>query len=347
MEDSLMRSLHRKHQRRGFTLIELLVVIASIAVLVGLLLPAVQKVREAASRMSCENNLKQIALASMNFESAYSRFPPAVNTQIDPYYGQAMVSKYSPPVDPTQSYTIWEALMPFIEQDNLQKSLVLNQLDQYGIMTDSQYANCLGANSVGAQTIKILICPSDKLPSPAVTTYTDDNGNVFYLGLTSYGGNAGTRAVYWTSASKDGMFWLNSKVRIADVTDGTSNTLFFGERYHFDPTFDQLNPNAPTYAGLINSYGGWPWANVYAMEDQTESSFSPINYMTPPGTTQAQWSYFLQDARVNAFGSGHTGGANFAFGDGSVHFLTSSLSLQLLQALSTRAGAEVIDGSSY
>jgi prepilin-type N-terminal cleavage/methylation domain-containing protein/prepilin-type processing-associated H-X9-DG protein len=336
--------LRSPRHRRAFTLIELLVVIAIIAVLVGLLLPAVQKVREAANRMSCQNNLKQIALASMNFESSYGRFPPAVNTQIDPYYGAAMVSKYSPPVDPTSSYTIWEALFPFIEQGNLANSLILNQLNFYGIMTDSQYSNCLGPNTPGATTLKTLMCPSDQLPAPAVTTYNDGYGDIYYLALSSYGGNAGTRAVYWTDATKDGMFWLNSQVHIRDVTDGTSNTLFFGERYHLDPTFDQLNPNKPTYGGLINTYGGWAWANVYAMEDMTESSFSPINYVTPPGTTQAQWSYLMQDQRVNAFGSGHTGGANFAYVDGSVHFLTSATSLQTLQALSTRSGGEVIQG---
>jgi prepilin-type N-terminal cleavage/methylation domain-containing protein/prepilin-type processing-associated H-X9-DG protein len=338
--------MSRRPKTRGFTLIELLVVIAIIAVLVGLLLPAVQKVREAANRMSCQNNLKQIALAAMNFESAYGRFPPAVNTQIDPYYGQAMVAKFSPPVDTSNSYSIWEALFPFIEQSNISNSLQLNQLNFYGIMTDSQYANCLGVNSLGANmpganTIKTLTCPSDKLPSPATTTYNDGFGDIYTLGLTSYGGNAGTRSAYWESATQDGMYWLNSQVHIRDVIDGTSNTLAFGERYHFDPIFDQLNPNNPTFAGLINTYGGWPWANVYAMEDQTESSFSPINYMTPPGTTQAQWSYGMQDSRVNAFGSGHTGGANFAFVDGSVHFLTDSLPLGTLQVLSTRAGGEV------
>jgi prepilin-type N-terminal cleavage/methylation domain-containing protein/prepilin-type processing-associated H-X9-DG protein len=332
-----------KLRRRGFTLIELLVVIAIIAVLVGLLLPAVQKVREAANRMSCQNNLKQIALAAMNFESSNRRFPSAVNLQIDPYYGSDMVAKFGPPPDPTQSFSLAEALMPYIEQDNLRKNLVLNQLNQYGIMADSQYVNCLGAGSVGAQTIKILVCPSDQLPDPPVTVYVGDYGTQYYFGMSSYGGNAGLRGVYWKYATLDGMFWLNSKVKIADVTDGTSNTLFFGERYHFDPVFDQLQ--AASGGSLINTYGGWAWANPYAMEDHTESAYSPINYLIPPGTQQL--TYDLQDARLNAWGSGHTGGANFAFVDGSVRFLANSTTQVVLQALATRAGGEVVSGDQY
>jgi prepilin-type N-terminal cleavage/methylation domain-containing protein/prepilin-type processing-associated H-X9-DG protein len=325
-------------KRKAFTLIELLVVIAIIAILVGLLLPAVQKVREAANRMSCQNNLKQIALGAMNFEGSFKRFPSAVNLQIDPYYGANMVSKFGPAPDPTGNYSLWEALMPFIEQDNLQKNLIFNQLNQYGIMADSQYVNCVGPNSYGAQTIKILVCPTDQLPSPAQTTYTGDNGTVYYFGISSYGGNAGSRGVYWQYATLDGMFWLNSKVRIADVVDGTSNTLFFGERYHYDVNWDTAQ--SQNGGSLINTYGGWAWANPYAMEDHTESAYSPINYMIPAGTTQI--TYDLSDARLNAWGSGHPGGANFALVDGSVRFISATVTQKIWHALATRNGGEVV-----
>jgi prepilin-type N-terminal cleavage/methylation domain-containing protein/prepilin-type processing-associated H-X9-DG protein len=321
-------------RRQAFTLIELLVVIAIIAILISLLLPAVQKVRDAAARMQCQNNLKQIALAAHNYHGVYKRFPSGVNLQIDPYYG---VTNFGPPPDPKASYSWEEALLPFLEQTPLFNSLVLNQLNQYGIMADSQYYNCAGPTSPGATPLSVLVCPADQLPTPAVTTYTGDNGTIYYFGMTSYVGNAGTVSMYWPSASQDGIFYLNSNVRIASVTDGTSTTLLFGERYHFDPTFDVLS------GGSITTYGGWAWANPYSMEDHTCSAQAPINYMIPSNITSDP-NYYYQNTRLGAFGSGQTGGANFAFADGSVQFLLNSTAILTLQQLATRAGGEVISG---
>ncbi len=156
-------------KRRGFTLIELLVVIAIIAILIGLLLPAVQKVRSAAARIQCGNNLKQISLASFNYESANQAFPPGIDVQL---FGSA-VAQFPPPPVPGQSFGLFEALLPYIEQDNIQTQLVLNRKNHFGEYADSQYFNCVGSNSIGAQIIKILTCPADSgLPSPPVTTYT-------------------------------------------------------------------------------------------------------------------------------------------------------------------------------
>jgi prepilin-type N-terminal cleavage/methylation domain-containing protein/prepilin-type processing-associated H-X9-DG protein len=320
-------------KRPAFSLIELLVVIAIIAVLIGLLVPAVQKVRDTAMRLKCSHNLREIALATHDYHDTYLIFPPGINTQIDPYYGQGMIKKFGSPPDAGMSYSWKEAIFPYIEQSNLRNSLILNQVNQYGIYTDSQYYNCNGPNSLGAEVITLYVCPADFLPYPQVTIYTADNGTNYYFGMSSYGGNAGTVSVYWPSASLDGVFYINSRVAIGEITDGTSSTLFFGERYHFDPTFDRLSGSP------LNTYGGWAWANVYAMEDQTLSSQAPINYMIPTNITLDP-TYYYQNTRLGAFGSGHQGGANFAFADGSVRFLRDSLPQQMLQWLSTRAGGE-------
>jgi prepilin-type N-terminal cleavage/methylation domain-containing protein/prepilin-type processing-associated H-X9-DG protein len=323
-------------RRSAFTLIELLVVIAIIGILIALLLPAVQKIREAARRAQCQNNLKQIALASLNYHDAYGRFPPGVNLQIDPYYGQQYVSEFGNPPVPGMSFSLQEALLPYIEQSDLQNGLILNQTNMYGIYSDSQYVNCTGPSSYGANQLKVWVCPDDQLPDPAVTTYTDDSGTNYYFGMASYGGNAGTISTYWTDETRDGIFWLNSRVNISMVTDGTSSTLFFGERYHLDPAFDQLTGTP------IVTYGGWAWANVYSMEDHMLSARVPINYLVPPGT-MIDYNYFYQDSRLCAFGSGHDRGANFAYVDGSVHFLSDATSLVVLQGLATRAGGEVVN----
>src|SRR5262249_51448518 len=150
--------------RRGFTLIELLVVIAIIAILIGLLVPAVQKVREAAARMQCANNLHQVAIAAHNHHDTYQRFPAGINVPIGTANGMvfpsnALYKNGTIPDPPMPGFFIsWcEALLPFIEQQNLQTNLNLNQ---------NQYANCNGPTSTGAQIVKIYLCPSDPLTSP-------------------------------------------------------------------------------------------------------------------------------------------------------------------------------------
>jgi len=321
--------------RQAFTLIELLVVIAIIGILISLLLPAVQKVRDAASRTQCANNLKQLALGSHNYHDVYHHLEPGINTQIDPYYGSYFVSYFGPPPTPNQSYCWNEAIMPYIEQVDIFNPLILNQVNQYGIYTDSQYYNCVGSTSLGASVVQVFLCPSDALPN-TVTTYTGDNGTVYYLAMSSYLGNAGTVSMYWTNASLDGVLYINSRVRFAAIVDGTSETILFGERYHLDPTFDFLAGTS------LSTYGGWAWANIYAMEDHCGSSQAPINYTIPPAITADPY-YYYQNTRLGAFGSGHAAGVNFAFCDGSVRFLTSGTPQQVLQYLCTRAGNEVVE----
>jgi prepilin-type N-terminal cleavage/methylation domain-containing protein/prepilin-type processing-associated H-X9-DG protein len=300
-EDFLMR-------RRGFTLIELLVVIAIIAILISLLVPAVQKVRDAAARTQCLNNLKQIALGSHNFHDTYKRFPAGVN-----FPGEQTAGWPNAP-DATHYYGLFVQLFPFIEQGPLSNSIVTT-------VPNPQNVNCAGSNPVGATVVTILQCPAESaFPNNGVGTY----GNLIF-GLMSYGGCSGTSATttVGTQSLKNGMFYMNSSVRMADVQDGTSNTLLFGER-------SRLNlPVTSTSEAL----GGWAWCNQYAQEDNTMNTSEPIQGM------------LAHD--LNQFGSQHSGGgiANFAMADASVRTLTQSLGIVILQRLATRAGGEVFDSS--
>jgi prepilin-type N-terminal cleavage/methylation domain-containing protein/prepilin-type processing-associated H-X9-DG protein len=316
-------------RRKGFTLIELLVVIAIIAVLLGLLLPGVQKVRDAAARTQCANNLHQLAVAGHNYEGMYQRFPSGINIPTRTQYNAPgaltgfAAAKFGPALDGAQFYSWVEAMFPFLEQDTLYKLLNLTQ---------NQYAN-LVANSTaapGAQPVRSLTCPSDNLPIPAVVL---GFGN-YYFGTISYGGIAGTISTFYTNATMDGIFYVNSPTRVASITDGLSNTLFFGERYHFD-----RNWAFASNGGLdLATYGGWVWTNPNAMEDLLLGTQVPINWTIPPN----QKGFGVTDPRLNAIGSGHTGGANVVFADGSNRFLTNDISLNVLQALGTRNGGEVV-----
>jgi len=316
--------------RRGFTLIELLVVIAIIAILIGLLLPAVQKVREAAARTQCQNNLKQLGLAAHNYHGATGRFPTGARPSV--------VANGVP----TQGTNVWVELLPHIEQDNLRR------------MWDSadNRNNGPGRDSTQAQVIKILICPSDRLPDPV----WELNGNYpvppwsfgFY-GMSSYGGNAGTRSVLTGGPpdlprlSKDGVIYVGSGVRLEDVRDGSSNTLLFGERYHHDPEYETQRPQVWSDGPPMAGWGRWGFvANQGASGNISLSTPRPINYLVPAGG-----DFPALEDRACVFGSGHPGGANFAFADGSVRFLRDGTPLPTLQALSTRAGGEVVPAGDY
>jgi len=327
----MLRSLDTM-KRPGFTLIELLVVIAIIGVLVALMLPAVQKVREAANRMACANNLKQIALATHNFHDTHGKFPTGARLPV--YVGGV----------PTGGTNLWVELLPHFEQDNLH-----NKWDY----TDNRNNVAGGEDATQAQVIKILLCPSDPLPE-TVVELTASNwlppawARGFY-GMSSYGGSAGKRSVNpgvppaFLGVTRDGIFFINSRVRLTDVSDGTSNTFLFGERFHRDPDFDRLQPVLLPGIASITHMGRWGFvAGGGAMANVTLHSAAPINYRMPPGG-----NLLALDNRAAAFGSGHLHGANFAFADGSVHFVRDRIPLSILQALSTRCHGEVASGSDY
>jgi prepilin-type N-terminal cleavage/methylation domain-containing protein/prepilin-type processing-associated H-X9-DG protein len=308
-------------QRKAFTLIELLVVIAILAVLIGLLLPAVQKVRQAAARAQCQNNLKQIALAAHVFESNFHRFPPATNF-LPTHSAQQIHGWADPPEGETKNLSLPILLMPYLEQENLRSQLYEGQ--------NPHNINCgPDRNYIGATVVPTLVCPADNLPSPPVCVYATGN---LRMAMTSYAGISGTNAngpAHTSGVRVDGIFFINSSTRIGDITDGTSQTLFFSERYHEKSMIDGT--------GSAACIGAWAWVNELSMEDHTlNTSWSdPQSHQTiaHPGTSD-----------LFRIGSAHTGGANVSFADGSVRFLANTTPLNVLQSLSTMAKGDLIPG---
>jgi prepilin-type N-terminal cleavage/methylation domain-containing protein/prepilin-type processing-associated H-X9-DG protein len=325
--------------RRGFTLIELLVVIAIIAVLIGLLLPAVQKVRDTAARMTCSNNLKQLGLAAVNFQGTHGRFPVGwqAPTPSGPWANAAQVLdelSAAEPLPGTPRFTnLFVELLPLFEQENLQKKWDF-----------TNNANNLlgGQNSVSAQVIRILLCPRSPLSESPVAEVPARSG--IYYGLNSYAGVAGKlsfRAYKKTSAfviSNDGIFFINSRVKLIDIPDGASNTFLFGERFHKDANFDRMYTNFP-----IAGWSGWAWCDQpNAVGDYLVGAAQPINWNIPdsadgPNSSSNPWV----QQRLSTMGSGHIGGANVCLADGSVRFVRADMALPILQAMCTRAGGEV------
>jgi prepilin-type N-terminal cleavage/methylation domain-containing protein/prepilin-type processing-associated H-X9-DG protein len=310
---------------RGFSIVELLVVIAIIGVLVALLLPAVQAAREAARRTNCLDHIRQPALAALNYHSAHGRFPTGL-VAVDAEAG-----------DFANGTNLWVEILPHLEEANVKAE-----------WDYKDYRNNIagGSAALSAQIVPVLLCPSDPLPRPQhhlqVSPPWDWMNGVY--ALSSYGGNAGTRSfgLHDAPQSEDGVFFIRSRVGMAKITDGASHTLLFGERSHEDPEYDRLTAELDPNFGPLAGWGAWAAASheISSQGDVLLSSIVPINYRVPHGSGSGNWDW--EDHRLSAFGSGHPGGANFAFADGSARFITDHLPLEQLQALSTRAGEEVV-----
>ena len=313
--------------RYAFTLIELLVVIAIIAILIGLLLPAVQKVREAAGRMSCSNNLKQLALAVHNYESTHKIIPTGSNDKMGYYIG-------------------WPGrILPYLEQEGRITRMHQMNADPWKNIMPYRFRNAphFGADPVFVESIKAFICPSSELgpKSPdAPSAYPAEQNTPDQAGL-HYRANGGSavddivigsqnaHATYTTS----GVIYPLSAVRITDIKDGASNTILIGEA---STAIGRTNTGLSGWATIMP----WNWGFYYyttapgagaLMIDHKMVQF-PINYK----------GVYLTNAMP--YGSAHAGGANLVFCDGSVKFLASSTNLQTLQRLATRAKGEIVDG---
>jgi prepilin-type processing-associated H-X9-DG protein len=282
-------------------------------------------VREAANRMSCQNNLKQQALAAHHYHDVYGKLPTGGRIPI--YVG----------LRPTMATNLWVELLPYFEQDNLYRKWDYND----------NRNNVIGErDATQAQVIKILLCPSDPLPADVVenSAAATPPWSWGFYGMSSYGGSAGKRSVPFAGMSRDGIFWIDSRVGFTDITDGTSNTLLFGERFHHDPEFDRLRRVLMPAIAPIEEIGKWGFVaqGPGAMGNVTLHSAAPINYRMP-----SDGDLLALITRDCAFGSGHPNGANFAFADGSVRFLRDSTPLAMLQALSMRADGEVVSAGDY
>jgi prepilin-type N-terminal cleavage/methylation domain-containing protein/prepilin-type processing-associated H-X9-DG protein len=314
--------------RRAFTLIELLIVIAIIAVLVGLLVPAVQKVRNAVAGIQCKNNLKQLALTAHSYHDVNKKYPAAMAVVGQPYYGPWTDLPYSTWVAP---------LMPFMDQGNLYTAWITNpQVPGWG-------ANG-GPDAPNAGIIPILLCPADpssqsqfQVAAPAPGPFP----NGVYIGLSSYGVNFGTQQVPSSTATpliQDGVFHYNSQIQLTGITDGASNTILFGERCNVEPRWRFLYPALPELGGYWSGwiFGGW----YHLRQPLVEINYRlPASVETSPPTGSILAN--LQNKRLGSYGSMHSGGCNMAFADGSVRFINDNLPLITLISLTTRAGGEL------
>jgi prepilin-type N-terminal cleavage/methylation domain-containing protein/prepilin-type processing-associated H-X9-DG protein len=329
-----------RQRRSGFTLIELLVVIAIIGVLIALLLPAVQAAREAARRTQCVNNLKQLALAAQNYHDQQGCFPGGSYSNYNGGAPSGNCGNGALPCKYPENFSCFVRMLPQFEQQPMYNATNFS-------LTSSNYENL----TLAGTQLSVLICPSDTNTRPVTISSATTNASFNELNIknlppgnwlqqfTSYGGNAGTFTFGYISmmsqtvfSAYNGTIFNDSSVRIADITDGTSNTFLFGEHSHGQ--FQQFDPN------YYNSDTSWQSGRYY---DTLFCSMYPPNVgRSSQGGITSFYYYFPGDAQ-----SQHPGGVNMAFCDGSVRFVKNTINSWTFSTNATSYGDSLPDGTTY
>ncbi len=348
-----------RSSRRAFTLIELLVVIAIIAVLIGLLLPAVQMVRAAAARVQCMNNLKQIGIALHAYHDNNDHFPSGMQIPTNWYTAHERETPpggYDASGSPVEGaiYSWVYRIAPYIELDSVYRDFDTTQSPFFQYLPGLPQTGENTVNSVAALPLK---CPADPRANLVCLDAASDNSNK-HIALTSYLGVVG-RNQFKESEGQDGILYINASVKMIEITDGTSHTLLVGER-------------PPSY----NLLYGWMWAGVgdlpkFGSADVVLGVREKVSTFPSPGvaqtgtSVQAGTDFFRpgtlddpQNIHRNHFWSLHPNGANWLFADGSVRFFTYTggtaqvgsvngiPGVTVLECMASRAGGEsVVDDS--